>query len=231
MSDLLLFVAFPYAAVIVAVIAGVYRFYSDRFSYSALSSQFLESKDLFWGSGPLHYGIITILLAHVFALIFPGAWAALISTPLRLYIVETIGLALALLTIVGLLMLILRRILDPRIKAVTSPMDWILLVVLMGQVGLGLAVAFFYRWGSGWYLYTAVPWLISLIKLDPQVQFVTTLPLVVKLHMLGGFFIIALFPFTRLVHLLSFPITYLWRPYQVVIWNRRTRSGREKSKK
>jgi nitrate reductase gamma subunit len=223
MSDLLLFAAFPYVAVIVVVVASIYRYFTDRFSYSALSSQFLESKELFWGSIPWHYGIITILSAHVFAFIFPGAWATLISTPFRLYIVETIGLALALLTIVGLLMLILRRILDPRIKAVTSPMDWILLVVLLGQVGLGLAVAFFYRWGSGWYLHTAVPWLISLIKLDPQVQYVVTLPLIVKVHMLGGFFIIALFPFTRLVHLISFPITYLWRPYQVVTWNRRTR--------
>ncbi len=35
-----------------------------------------------------------------------------------------------------------------------------------------------------------------------------------------SFVIVALFPFIRLVHFVTFPITYLWRPYQVVIWNR-----------
>ena len=83
-------------------------------------------------------------------------------------------------------------------------------------------MALFYRWGSDWFLHTAVPWLVSLVVLQPEIQYVTVLPWVVKLHMLTGFLIIALFPFTRLVHVLAFPITYLWRPYQVVIWNRRS---------
>jgi len=90
---------------------------------------------------------------------------------------------------------------------------------------LGFSIALIYRWGSDWYLHTAVPWLVSLAKFDPQTQYVTALPLLVKLHMLGGFVILALFPFTRLVHLVTFPITYLWRPIQVVIWNR-ARAGR-----
>ncbi len=68
-----------------------------------------------------------------------------------------------------------------------------------------------------------MPWLVSLARLDPQTQYVTSLPWVVKLHMLGGFLLIALFPFTRLVHVVAVPIAYLWRPYQVVIWNRRVR--------
>jgi len=89
------------------------------------------------------------------------------------------------------------------------------------QVVLGFWVAFFCRWGAAWYLHTAVPWLVSLFALSPQPAYVAALPLIPKLHILGGFFIIALCPFTRLVHLVTVPITYLWRPYQVVIWNRR----------
>jgi nitrate reductase gamma subunit len=73
-----------------------------------------------------------------------------------------------------------------------------------------------------WYLGTAVPWLASLLTFGPKTEYVTALPWVIKLHFLGGFFIIALIPFTRLVHLVTYPITYLWRPYQVVIWNRRS---------
>ncbi len=71
-----------------------------------------------------------------------------------------------------------------------------------------------------------MPWLVSLVTLEPRIEHVTALPWVVKLHMLGGFVIVALFPFTRLVHVVTVPITYLWRPYQVVIWNRRAAQGR-----
>jgi nitrate reductase gamma subunit len=66
-----------------------------------------------------------------------------------------------------------------------------------------------------------VPWLWSLVKLDPQVRYVATLPLVVKFHMLNAFLVISLLPFTRLVHIFTIPVAYLWRPYQLYIWNRR----------
>lgn len=145
----------------------------------------------------------------------------LISEPMRLYVLELIGLALALGTILGMVLLIARRLMLPRIKAVTTWLDWLLLVVLLAQVSLGFWVALFYRWGSDWYLHTAVPWLMSLVTLNPQTQYVSSLPLVVQIHMLGGFVLVALFPFTRLVHMITFPLTYLWRPYQVVLWNRR----------
>jgi nitrate reductase gamma subunit len=225
MSDFVLFIAFPYVAIILAVLVGIYRYFNDRFSYSSFSSQFLENRTLFWGSVPWHYGILIILLAHVLAALFPSAWASLIAVPLRLYVLEVTGLALALMALVGLALLILRRLSNTRAFTVTSAPDWLLLVALLVQVVLGFWVALFYRWGSDWYLHTAVPWLVSLVTLNPQIQYVTALPWVVKLHMLWGFFIIALFPFTRLVHLVTVPVTYLWRPYQVVIWNRRTRQA------
>ncbi len=221
MFDLVLFVAFPYAAVSLAVAVGIYRYRSDRFSFSSQSSQFLENRTLFWGSVPWHYGILIILLAHLVAMLAPGVWAGLIAEPVRLYTLEIIGLALALSATVGLTLLILRRLRYPRIFAITSTMDWVLLATLLAQVVLGFIVALFYRWGSDWYLHTAVPWLLSLATFNPQSQFVTSLPWPVQLHMLGGFLLIALFPFTRLVHIFTVPITYLWRPYQVVIWNRR----------
>jgi nitrate reductase gamma subunit len=224
-GDVVLFVVFPYAAAILAVVVGLFRYFTDRYSYTSLSSQFLESRQLFWGSVPWHYGISVILLAHLAALLFPRAWAALVGMPIRLYVLEITGLALTLVTILGLGLLILRRMNEPRLLPVTSAMDWVLLVALMAQVLLGFWVAYSYRWGASWYVHTAVPWLVSLVKLNPQIEVVTDLPWVIKLHFLGGFLILALFPFTRLVHLVSFPITYLWRPYQVVIWNRRGRTS------
>lgn len=221
MLDVVLFAVFPYVAVVLAVLVGISRYVTDRFSYSSLSSQFLENRTLFWGSTSWHYGILIILLAHLGALVFPGAWAVLIAVPVRLYVLEVTGLALALLALVGLVMLIVRRVRYARVRVVTSVADWLLLAILLVQVALGFWVALVFRWGSDWYLRTAVPWLLSLLTLTPQTQYVTVLPWTVKLHMLGGFLLIAILPFTRLVHLLVPPITYLWRPYQVVIWNRR----------
>lgn len=216
----ILFIAFPYVAVVLAILIGIYRYKNDTFSYSSFSSQFLENRTLFFGSVPWHYGIIIILSAHIIAALFPGLWQKFISEPARLYFLEISGLALALMTLIGLLFLILRRFTSDRIRIVTSTMDWVMLLVLVLQVALGFSVALFYRWGSDWYLHTVVPWLYSLVKLSPQIQYVSMLPLVVKLHISGGFLVILLFPFTRLVHLITVPIGYLWRPYQVVIWNK-----------
>ncbi len=221
MTDLVLFAAFPYVATVLAIVVGIVRYRSARFTYSSLSSQFLESRALFWGSVPWHYGILIILLAHLGALLFPAGWASLIAAPVRLWALEVTGLTLALAALVGLAVLIVRRVASARVRAVTSRADWVLLAALLVQVGLGFWVALAYRWGSDWYLHTAVPWLVSLAVLAPQVNHVTALPWVVKLHMLGAFVLVAIFPFTRLVHLVAFPWSYLWRPHQVVIWNRR----------
>ncbi len=222
MSDTVLFVVFPYAALLIAVWGGIHRYRHDRFSYSSLSSELLENRLLFWGSVTWHYGIVLILLVHLVALLVPGLWARLLAARTVLYALELTGFALALATVVGLGMLFLRRLTIARIRAVTSAMDWVLLAVLLVQVAIGFWVSVVYRWGGDWYVHTAVPWLHSLARLDPQTQFVSSLPWIVKLHMLTGFVVIALFPLSRLVHLVAFPFWYLWRPYQVVLWNRRS---------
>ena len=168
-----LFGAFPYAAVLLAVGAGVYRYFSDRFSYTSHSTQFLENRWLFWGSVPWHYGILIILLAHILAALL----------------------------------------------AITTAMDWILLLVLFLQVASGVYIAWKYRWGSAWYLHTAVPWLGSLFRLHPETAYVDTLPVIVKFHLVNAFALVALLPFTRLVHLFTIPVSYAWRPY--LLWNKK----------
>ncbi len=226
--DTFLFVVFPYIAVTLAVVGGVYRYRTNhRFSYSSLSSQLLENRKLFWGSVPWHYGITLILLAHLFAALFPGAAAILLGGRIRLAVLEITGMSLGLYALFGLSMLIIRRL--PTYSAarmVTSPMDGILLAVLLAQVATGVGVAIFNRWGALWYLKTAVPWFWSLALLQPNMSTVAALPPLAKFHMCWGFVVILLFPFSRLVHLVMLPVYYLWRPYQVVIWNRRVQNQR-----
>ena len=176
MNDIILFAVFPYLAVVVAIAGGVYRYRTNRFSYSTLSSQLLENRSLFWGSVPWHYGIVVVLLAHLLGFLMPGMWASITSTPAALYTIEMVGFAFGLAALVGLCVLIVRRFTTERILAVTSPMDGVLLVALLVQVALGIYVSLVYRWGADWYVDTAVPWLISLVSLNPQTQYVSSLP-------------------------------------------------------
>jgi len=214
------FIAFPYIALILAIGVGLYRYYSHRFTYSSLSSQLLENRQLFWGSVPWHYGITLILLAHLLPWLFPRTAAAVLGNSTRLLVLELTGLALGFYCVFGIVVLIARRLPNnSRARAVTSPMDWILLLVLAFQVLSGVGVALFERWGALWYLSTAVPWLWSVVRLHPDTSSVTGLPVLIQAHILSGFVVILLFPFTRLVHVFAIPLEYLWRPYQVVVWN------------
>lgn len=221
-----LFAAFPYIAIVLAVFFGLYRYFSQRFTYSSASSQILENGKLFWGSVPWHYGIILILLAHLGVGLFPFFTAWVFSNRTILVVFELTGMALALFTLFGLVVLIIRRLpTESMPRAVTSKMDWILLLFLLVQVATGFSTALYARWGSLWYIHTAVPWFWSIFKFQPEISSVASLPGWVQFHIIFGWAIILLFPFTRLVHIFTVPITYLWRPYQVVIWNRAPNRG------
>lgn len=226
--DLLLFGIFPYVAIALAVILTIVRYATNRYSVSSLSSQFLESKRLFWGSLSFHWGILIVLAGHLIGLLFPRSVMAFNAVPVRLAILEITALAFGLLTLVGIVLLCWRRMTSERIKAVTSRWDVLLLTILLVQIVTGVLTAVLYRWGSAWYVQTAVPYLVSLGRLSPEVGLVASLPLMVKLHIGSAFFLIAVLPMTRLIHLLAVPIGYLWRPYQLVVWNRRTSAARER---
>jgi len=217
----LFFIVLPYVAIVLAVGVGAYRFYKHPYTYSSLSSQLLENRKLYWGSVPWHWGISFILLAHLGAALFPGVAQAILGNRVRLLILECTGIALAVLALVGLIILIARRMGHAALpRFVTSIMDGVLLALLLMQVASGLGVSLFNRWGGLWYLHTAVPWFWSLVRLQPDSASVANLPALVQFHFAVGFLIILVFPFTRLVHLIKFPLHYLWRPYQKVVWYR-----------
>ena len=61
-------------------------------------------------------------------------------------------------------------------------------------------------------------WAQGIFTFNPAAaSYVADADLVFKLHITLGLTIFVLFPFSRLVHMLSAPVRYLWRPgYQVV---------------
>ena len=216
--DLLFFGVLPYVALATFFLGTIIRYKLYGFSYSSLSSQFLENKHHFWGIIPFHYGVLTVFAGHLIAFLFPRELLLWNSLPIRLYILEVTGLTAAMLTVVGLVSMILRRMFDVKIRVVTSVADWILMGILTLQIVSGVLVAIFNAWGSSWFATSASPYLWSVLTFAPDIGYIVAMPWLVKFHIVGAYIVLAAFPFTRLVHILVVPNQYLWRKPQVVRW-------------
>ena len=218
----LFFVVIPYIAVTLFIAVTIYRSIFRPFTVSSLSSQLLERKKLYWGSIPFHYGIVLILLIHLFALIFPKVLLLWNAVTIRLYLLEFTGFVLGLWCFVGLIVLLWRRVSAPNIRAVTTPMDLVVLLLLLVSVITGVLIASGYRFGSTWFTGVFTPYLWSLLILQPRPELVAPLPWLIQLHVLNNFILLAIFPFSRLIHIITWPLGYVLRPWQIVIWNWRT---------
>lgn len=219
-ADQFLFMVLPYLVMFLFFAGTIQRYRHDPYTYSSLSSQFLENKRHFWGLVPFHYGIVAVLAGHIVAFLLPAQILEWNSRPLRLYILEVTALIFGLLTVVGLVGAIHRRLTVTMVRQVTNLFDWIVLTLLLIQVCSGVYVAIFHPWGSSWFAAALSPYLWSLVWFNPDLAYVAMLPLGVKFHILMAYILIGVAPFTRLVHVLVVPNPYLWRRPQVVRWYR-----------
>lgn len=222
--DWVSFGVLPYVAMFVFLLVTIQRYRAQAFTYSSLSSQFLENQQHFWGLVPFHYGVLTVLTGHVVAFLLPRQLLWFNSRPARLYVLEVAALTFGLLTLVGLVGIIARRMSSPKVRVVTTWGDWVVYVLLLVQVMGGVLTAVVYGWGSSWFAAAMTPYLWSLIKLNPQIGYVVALPWLIKLHIVVAYLLIGFFPFTRLVHILVVPNPYFWRRTQVVRWYRHERA-------
>jgi nitrate reductase gamma subunit len=218
--SLMLFVALPYAALALAIAVSVVRWRKAPFTVSSLSSQLLESRKLFWGSIPFHWGVVLILTGHLFVLFLPSTVDWWNGVPVRLYALEITGVALGLWTLFGVLVLAYRRLTVAKVRVVTTPMDRFVLVLLLVQIVSGLWVAIGLRFGAAWATGVVVPYIWSLLIFQPDAGLVTPFPAVLQIHIVAFWVFLAVFPFTRLVHLVTFPLMYVVRPWQRVVRNR-----------
>lgn len=223
--NLFFFAVMPYVAIIVFLIVTIQRYRSRAFTYSSLSSQFLENDQHFWAMVPFHYGILTVLLGHIVAFLIPRSILLWNAHPLRLFILELTGFAAALLALIGMVLIMLRKGTSQRPRVVTTFIDWVVYAILFFQILTGLGIALFHGWGSSWFASSLSPYLWSLLYLSPEINYVSPLPHLVKTHIVSAWLLILLFPFTRLVHILVVPNHYLWRRTQVTRWYGHTRNG------
>lgn len=219
--DWIFFVIWPYISITLLIAGLVWRFSTNSFSVSSLSTQILENKVLFYASVSWHFAILGTIFTHITSFLFPGLWVNLANNHQLHRILEFIGSIVVFLLIIGLVLYMYRRAFFPEVAKTTTAGDWIVLIVLMIQVLTGFGQLIFYQNGSYFFSQHATPWLWSLLTLTPDPSYLASLPWVSKLHFFNAFVFFAILPFTRLIHIIVLPIPYLWRNYVVIKWFKR----------
>lgn len=229
-TDTFLWVVFPYVCLAFFVLGHVWRYRYDKFGWTTRSSQLYESRLLRWASPMFHFGILAVFLGHVMGLGVPKSWtrALGVSDGLYHFFAMTIGAVAGFCTVVGMALLIYRRRTVGPVFSATTRMDKLMYLVLAVVIFLGLwnTVAGTILNLGGHYDYRdgVSPWFRGIFRLDLHPELMAEAPLGFQLHGLAAFLLFALWPFTRLVHVFSAPVGYLWRPY-VVYRSRPARLG------
>ena len=221
-----LFGFYPYVALAVLAIGSILRFDREQYTWRSGSSQLLRRKQLVMGSVLFHVGVLTIFGGHFVGLLTPIWVFDALGVPhgaKQILAIVAGGIA-GVLCLVGGLMLLHRRLFDPRIRATSSFGDTAILVLLMLQLILGLAtIPVSMGHLDGHEMLKFMSWAQGVFTFRPGVaDLVADVHPIFKAHLVVGMTILLVFPFTRLVHMLSAPIWYLNRPgWQLV----RTKRG------
>lgn len=215
-----LFQIFPYIAIAVFLLGSVLRFDRDPYSWRSKSSQLLRKKQLIVGSVLFHLGVLVILGGHAVGLLTPIAvFDALgITHGFKQILAMTAGGIAGVFCLIGLVILLHRRLFDPRIRATSSFSDIAVLVLLLGQLCLGLyTITVSMQHLDGEEMVKFMQWAQHIATFRGGAhEYLADVALVFKLHITLGLFILFVWPFTRLVHVFSAPVGFVFRPYQIV---------------
>ena len=217
----LLYGIYPYIALAILAIGSIIRFDREPYTWRSGSSQLLRRKQLMVGSVLFHVGVLFIFVGHLVGLLTPIALfdALGISHGAKQLLAIVAGGIAGVAAIIGATLLIHRRFFDPRVRAASNFSDNMIILILWVQLALGLAtiplsaghldgheMVKFMNWAQGIFTFQG-----------DAASYIADVHIIFKLHLFLGLTIFVLFPFTRLVHMLSAPVRYLWRGgYQIV---------------
>jgi nitrate reductase gamma subunit len=205
-----LFGIYPYIAITIMVVGSVFRYDRDQYTWKADSSQLLRAKGMRVGSNLFHVGIILLFFGHLVGLLMPeSVYHLVMSAQTKQLMAMVAGGIFGSICFVGLTILIRRRLFDPRIRATSKPTDI--------AVGL-ITIPYSAQHLDGSSMVALGNWAQHIVTFrSGAADFVLAEAWVFKVHLFLGLTIFLLFPFTRLVHMLSAPLKYLTRKgYQVV---------------
>jgi nitrate reductase gamma subunit len=215
-ADLFVWLVLPYVSITVFLVGHWWRYRRDQFGWTSRSTQLLESRLLAWGSPLFHYGALAVILGHVGGILVPARVTSAVGVSERAYhhVAGIAGGIAGLVCLAGLGILTFRRTTVGRVRITTTVMDVAVYALLATLIVLGVAMTFGYNvFGSGYdYRETVAPWFRHLWY-DPQPSLMADAPVAYQVHAALPWLLYALWPFSRLVHVWSYPLQYLGRPY------------------
>jgi len=221
--NFLLFGAYPYIAMTILVVGSWARYDREQYTWKAGSTQMLNNQGMRVASNLFHIGVLFIIFGHFVGLLIPESiYHHVISTPAKQLLAMLSGGFFGILAFIGLTMLIRRRFLDARVRKSSNPSDLMVLILLYAQLILGLlSIGVSATHLDGSVMVLLATWAQSIVTLQPMVaaQAIESVNIIYKLHVFLGMTLFVVFPFTRLVHILSgfaAPVKYLTRNYQIV---------------
>lgn len=216
------FGAYPYLAGVVFLLGSWIRFDREQYTWKADSSQLLSNKGMRLASNLFHVGVLGIFLGHAAGMLLPhGLFLAMgISDVSHQYIAIYAGGIFGVMCLFGAAMLFLRRINEPRVKAVSRKRDtfvigWIALTATLGLTTLFISTGHASH-GDVSEMIALTEYVKSIATLSVDPSLIAGVSTLYKIHMFFGMTVFLIFPFTRLVHIWSVPVTYLVRAYQIV---------------
>jgi len=209
----------PYVMVAVLVGGTVWRYRYDKFGWTTRSSELHESRLLRIGSPLFHFGLLVVIVGHVIGLLIPKSLTDALGLSQEAYHVQALvlGTIAGLSTLAGIGILIYRRRTTGPVFRATTANDKLMYLVLVAAIVAGLATTLLGAAGGEEHNYrlTVSPWFRSLFTLNPDVEAMSHAGFAFHLHVLIGMALFMIWPFTRLVHAFTAPLSYLVRPYIV----------------
>ncbi|WP_163651834.1 respiratory nitrate reductase subunit gamma [Listeria sp. PSOL-1] len=214
-----LWVVSPYLVLASFIVGHIFRYRYDQFSVTAKSSEFIEKKQLMVGSMLFHIGIIFVVGGHFVGLIIPESWTNAVGISEHMYhlVAVLVGSVFGIMAFIGMFLLTFRRLGNRNVRRLSSATDIIVNLTLVLTLILGiLSTLLTDHMHPGFnYRENIAVWFRQIFLLHPDMNLMTNVPLLFKLHIISAFIIFALFPYTRLVHAWSVPLGYVKRSYIV----------------
>lgn len=217
-----LYGVYPYIALVTFVLGSWIRFDHEQYTWKSDSSQLLSKRYMRFGSNVFHIGMLGIVFGHMGGMLMPHSvfLAMGITDEAHQGIAIFAGGIFGLMVILGGTILWLRRLFNPRVRAASRWMDINILGWLVLTACVGFSTIF---WSIGHaehkdftVMLRLVDWVQSIVLLQPNPELLREVDTVYKIHIFLGLSVFLFFPFTRLVHVLSAPVGYVFRAYQIV---------------
>lgn len=212
-GDVLVFVVLPYVAIATFLVGHFWRYRTDQVGWTARSTQILESPMLRVGSIAFHVGALAAIGGHVLGVLVPASWTDEVGINEDAYhvIAAVGGLTAGAAVVLGLVVLLYRRSVHPRVRATTTRMDVVVFVLLAITIATGMAITVLNVVDATHYRDNVAPWFRGLLALDPDAAEMDGAHWLLQVHVTQAWVLYAVWPFSRLVHAWSIPVDWFRR--------------------